>query len=374
MRRVRLRQRRFSGCLYRQRARKQPVRSRLRTGILAARHLRGDLEGRRGDERLFHGPIRPDAGPGMVLWRSRKEPAVSQPTGPVFCRSGPPHGRGARRRLARRRDGRPRRGRSSGPSRDHVRGLAAGDANIARVKKHAGRRRKLDRFSLARRARSVADGRARHAELLRRNHNTTDRDRRFLPFPAREHGAFRPGPRGEGGPCGNPVGQRPEIDATRTRGEPIPRHPRSGGKWDSTAVGKFKWKGDFIIVGKVSSANIDRAGARVIMEIIATIESTLVAAIGATVTVTTAMAAETGGAGAAKPGEITFNRDLAPVIFSHCAPCHRPGGAGPFSLLRFAEARKRAREMAKVTAQRIMPPWLSATDQEWLDSRRMHDA
>ena len=83
------------------------------------------------------------------------------------------------------------------------------------------------------------------------------------------------------------------------------------------------------------------------MEIIATIEFTLVAAIGATVTVTTAMAAETGGAGAAKPGEITFNRDLAPVIFSHCAPCHRPGGAGPFSLLRFAEARKRAREMAQ---------------------------
>src|SRR5207248_4194849 len=75
-----------------------------------------------------------------------------------------------------------------------------------------------------------------------------------------------------------------------------------------------------------------------------------------------------------KPGDITFNRDLAPVIFSHCAPCHRPAGAGPFSLLRFAEARKHAREMAEVTAQRIMPPWLPATDQEWLDSRRMHDA
>ena len=101
----------------------------------------------------------------------------------------------------------------------------------------------------------------------------------------------------------------------------------------------------------------------------------LVAAIGAIVTVATAKAAETGDAGAAKPGEITFNRDLAPVIFSHCAPCHRPGGTGPFSLMRFAEARKRAREMAEVTLQRIMPPWLPAMElEEWLDSRRLSDA
>src|SRR6266536_3336686 len=100
---------------------------------------------------------------------------------------------------------------------------------------------------------------------------------------------------------------------------------------------------------------------------------TLVAAMGATVTAATAMAAETGGAGAAKAGGITFNRDLAPVIFSHCAPCHRPGGTGPFSILRFAEARKHAREMADVTLQRIMPPCLPATEQdEWLDSRRMN--
>src|SRR5205814_9059620 len=87
-----------------------------------------------------------------------------------------------------------------------------------------------------------------------------------------------------------------------------------------------------------------------------------------------AAAAVVGGAGAATSGEITFNRDLAPVIFRHCAPCHRPGGAGPFSVLRYADARKRAREMAEVASGRVMPPWLPAQgEEEWLDSRRMSD-
>ena len=53
----------------------------------------------------------------------------------------------------------------------------------------------------------------------------------------------------------------------------------------------------------------------------------------------------------------TFTRDVAPILFRHCAPCHHPGGAGPFSLLTFADARRRARQIAKVTSSRYMPPW-----------------
>jgi len=30
---------------------------------------------------------------------------------------------------------------------------------------------------------------------------------------------------------------------------------------------------------------------------------------------------------------ITFTQHVAPIIFGRCAPCHRPGGAAPFSLL-----------------------------------------
>jgi hypothetical protein len=55
---------------------------------------------------------------------------------------------------------------------------------------------------------------------------------------------------------------------------------------------------------------------------------------------------------------VTFSRDVAPILFQHCAPCHRPDQAAPFSLLSFADAQKRARQIAIVTAGRLMPPWL----------------
>jgi Tfp pilus assembly protein PilF len=54
---------------------------------------------------------------------------------------------------------------------------------------------------------------------------------------------------------------------------------------------------------------------------------------------------------------VTFSRDLAPVLFEHCAPCHRPGGSAGFSLLTFADARPRARQLAAMTSSRAMPPW-----------------
>src|SRR5436305_1836 len=55
---------------------------------------------------------------------------------------------------------------------------------------------------------------------------------------------------------------------------------------------------------------------------------------------------------------ITFNKDVAPILFEHCAICHRPGQSAPFLLLTYEDARKRARFIADVTARRYMPPWL----------------
>lgn len=55
---------------------------------------------------------------------------------------------------------------------------------------------------------------------------------------------------------------------------------------------------------------------------------------------------------------VTFTRDVAPILYQHCASCHRPGEAAPFSLLTYADAAKRAALIAKVTARRYMPPWL----------------
>src|ERR1035437_3278276 len=54
----------------------------------------------------------------------------------------------------------------------------------------------------------------------------------------------------------------------------------------------------------------------------------------------------------------TFSQDVAPILFSECAPCHHPGEAAPFSLLSFRDARARARLIADAVRTRYMPPWL----------------
>ena len=59
--------------------------------------------------------------------------------------------------------------------------------------------------------------------------------------------------------------------------------------------------------------------------------------------------------GAERP--VTFNRDVAPIIFEHCTPCHRPGEAAPFTLLSYDDVRQRARQIVESTSHRLMPPW-----------------
>jgi tetratricopeptide (TPR) repeat protein len=54
---------------------------------------------------------------------------------------------------------------------------------------------------------------------------------------------------------------------------------------------------------------------------------------------------------------VTFNRDVAPIVYRNCVVCHRPGESAPFSFLSYSEARKRAGLIAGLTATRFMPPW-----------------
>ena len=55
---------------------------------------------------------------------------------------------------------------------------------------------------------------------------------------------------------------------------------------------------------------------------------------------------------------VSFNKDIAPIVFENCASCHRPGESGPFPLLSYNDVKKRARQIAEVTEKRYMPPWL----------------
>jgi tetratricopeptide (TPR) repeat protein len=54
--------------------------------------------------------------------------------------------------------------------------------------------------------------------------------------------------------------------------------------------------------------------------------------------------------------QVTYNRDVAPILFRHCAACHQPEGPGPFSVLAYEETRRHARQIADVTASGTMPP------------------
>jgi tetratricopeptide (TPR) repeat protein len=55
--------------------------------------------------------------------------------------------------------------------------------------------------------------------------------------------------------------------------------------------------------------------------------------------------------------QVTFSKDVAPVLFNRCGRCHHPDGPAPFSLLTYSDARPRARLIASATKNRYMPPW-----------------
>jgi Flp pilus assembly protein TadD/mono/diheme cytochrome c family protein len=63
------------------------------------------------------------------------------------------------------------------------------------------------------------------------------------------------------------------------------------------------------------------------------------------------------GQGVIWAAPVTFNKDIAPLVFAQCSPCHRPGEYGPFPLLSYQDVRKHASQIAVVTAKRLMPPW-----------------
>lgn len=58
-----------------------------------------------------------------------------------------------------------------------------------------------------------------------------------------------------------------------------------------------------------------------------------------------------------QPGPVTWSGHIAPVIYKNCTPCHRPGESGPFNLLSYADAVKKARLIKFVTQTKYMPPW-----------------
>ena len=59
----------------------------------------------------------------------------------------------------------------------------------------------------------------------------------------------------------------------------------------------------------------------------------------------------------AAPQELTFARDVAPILYENCVECHRPGSFAPMSLLTYENARLYAPLMKARVQTRQMPPW-----------------
>lgn len=53
----------------------------------------------------------------------------------------------------------------------------------------------------------------------------------------------------------------------------------------------------------------------------------------------------------------TFNKDIAPIIFKNCTPCHLEGENGPFPLLTYKDVFSKAKIINAVVKSRYMPPW-----------------
>src|SRR5262245_30467067 len=66
------------------------------------------------------------------------------------------------------------------------------------------------------------------------------------------------------------------------------------------------------------------------------------------------------------PGEVTFSKDIAPILQRSCQQCHRADGVAPMSLVSYEEVRPWARAIKTRTGlgpkAGVMPPWFVEKD------------
>jgi hypothetical protein len=55
--------------------------------------------------------------------------------------------------------------------------------------------------------------------------------------------------------------------------------------------------------------------------------------------------------------EVTFHKDVEPILQKSCQECHRPGEIGPMALLTYEQARPWAKAIKAAVLEKKMPPW-----------------
>jgi hypothetical protein len=62
------------------------------------------------------------------------------------------------------------------------------------------------------------------------------------------------------------------------------------------------------------------------------------------------------------PGDVTFSRDIKPILQRSCQQCHRPDSIAPMSLVTYDQVRPWAAAIRRETSRRTMPPWFVEKD------------
>ena len=63
---------------------------------------------------------------------------------------------------------------------------------------------------------------------------------------------------------------------------------------------------------------------------------------------------------------VTFTKDVAPIVFSACAPCHHPGGAAPFPLLTYQDVSAHAAQIPTDKRAQLEPTINQLLRAAWL--------
>jgi len=84
--------------------------------------------------------------------------------------------------------------------------------------------------------------------------------------------------------------------------------------------------------------------------------ASVLAVFGALAVTGPALSAQQGGEAAAAE-DVTFTRDVAPIIQENCQVCHRQGSVAPMSFENYRDVRRYARRIKDQVARRLMPPY-----------------
>jgi hypothetical protein len=73
--------------------------------------------------------------------------------------------------------------------------------------------------------------------------------------------------------------------------------------------------------------------------------------------------------------QVTFNKEVLPILQKNCQTCHRPGEVAPMSLLTYKDARPWAKAIKAAVVTKKMPPWFADPGVgHFANDRRLSDA